>query len=381
MDHVTLSLSRPRMSDGGNMSTGKGPELTQPSAPTKVPTVLNMQMTLPPGGMATQAIHAQQEIVLRDLDVKATGPALIRIHLTETLDPNVQTIHLPVQSFQDYLNQELPAHLSALVGEERTDWERKNGALLEAADAGDDEAFFDLLARDPRHLTSDQTLRRVLTWRTEIDHYYRVYNFKASQFWAGAEERAAAQHRMEQAKACLRRLGQCQLVLFDQRGQRPLPPAGQVRGIYYGLLCVLHGLRVLHKDCEKNRVSSVQCEEWLARFVRGLTTLSGESLFLPYVVAASYLLTKPEVQTLTGQSRTPLSMLCGGQDLTPSDTARALTAAVFEVSTASIERLCAEPAPIPLSSSETECCFLAGRPEFALLDFPEVQALRATLFC
>jgi hypothetical protein len=363
------------------MSTGKGAELVQPSAPTKVSTVLNVQMTLPPGGMATEAINAQQEIVLRDLAVKATGPALIRIHFTETSDPNVPTTHLPVQSFQDYLEHELPLHLSALVDEEPTEWERKNGALLAAVDAGDDEAFFDLLARDPRHLSSERTLRRVLTWRTEIDDYYRFYAYKASRFWTGAAERADAQHRMEQAKTYLHRLGQCQLELSDHRGKRPLPPAGHVRGIYYGLLCAIQGIRTLYKDCEKNRMSPAQCEEMLARFVRGLMMLRGDSLFLLYVVAASHLLTEPEVQTLTAKSGTPLSLLCSGQDLTPSDTARALTAAVFEVSEASIERLCAEPAPIPLSSTGTERWFLAGRPEFALLDFPEVHALRTTLSC
>lgn len=361
------------------MSTGSGPALTQPSGPTKVPTVLNVQMTLPPGGTAIWAVDAQREIVLRDLAVKATGPALIRIHLTETSGSDVTTIHLPVQSFQDYLEQELPLHLSALVGEERTEWEQKNGALLEASDAGDDEAFFNLLGRDPRHLTSERTLRRVLTWRTEIDHYYRSYDYKASRFWTAAEERAEAQQHMEQAKTCLHRLGQCQLALSDQRGKRPLPPAGQVRGIYYGLLCVLQGLRALYKDCERKHLTSAPCEEVLVRFVRGLMTLRGGSPFLLYVVAGSHLLTEPEVQTLTAQSRTPLSLLSGGRDLSPSDTARALTAAAFEVSEGSIERLCADPAPIPLSSSETECCFLAGRPEFALLDFPEVQALRVTL--
>lgn len=363
------------------MSTGKGPELTQPSTPAKVPTVLSVQMTLPPGGTATQAVKTEQEIVLRDLAVKATGPALIRIHFTETSDPHVPTIHLPVQSFQDYLEQELPLHLSALVDEERTEWEKKNGTLLEAIDAGDHEAFFTLLGRDPRQLTSERTLRRVVTWRTEIDHYYRFYAYKASRFWTGAEERADAQHRMEQAKTYLHRLGQCQLALSDHRGRRPLPPAGHVRGIYYGLLCVLQGLRALYKEYEEKRVSSAQSESLLVRFVRGLMTLSGDSPFLSYVVAASHLLTEPEVQTLTAQSRTPLSMLCGGHDLTPSDTARALTAAAFEVSAGSIERLCAEPAPIPLSSTETEHWYLAGRPEFALLDFPEVQALRATLSC
>ena len=150
------------------MSTESGPELTHLSAPTKVPTVLRVHMTLPPGGTATRGVNIQREIVLQDLAVKASGPALIRIPLTETSDPDVPTIHLPAQSFQDYLEQELPMHLSALVGEERTEWERKNGVLLAAADAGDDEAFFELLGRDPRHLTSERTLRRVLTWRTEV---------------------------------------------------------------------------------------------------------------------------------------------------------------------------------------------------------------------
>ena len=346
---------------------------------TKVPTMLRVQLTLPPGDTVTWSLDAQQELVLGDLAAKATGPALIRVHLTETPDPAVPKIHLPIQSFHDYLEHELPLHLSALVGEEKTAWERKNERLLVEADAGHDESFFALLARDPRQLTSERTLRRVLTWRTEIDHYYCAYACKASQFWTGPEDRVNAQHRMEYAKGSLRRVGQCQLTLSDQRGQRPLPPAGHVRGIYYGLLCVLQGLRVLNKDYEKARVNSGQCETQLQRFVQGLMVLRGDSLFLLYIVAASHLLTEPAVQNLTSKSRAPLSMLCSGQDLTPSDTARALTAAAFDVSEASIERLCAELAPIPLSSSETECCFLAGRPAFALLDFPEVQALQASL--
>jgi hypothetical protein len=363
------------------MSKRKGPEVTRPTAPTKVPTVLTVQMTLPPGGEATQTFKSQQEIVLRDLAVKASGPALLRIRLTQALDPHVQSMHLPVQSFQDYLQQELPLHLSALVDEARIEWERKNGALLAAADAGDHEAFFELLGRDPRQLISERTLRRIITWRTEIELYYRAYAYKASQFWTDEEERTEAQHRMEQAKESLRRVGESQLALFDQRGKRPLPAAGHVRGIYYGLLCVLQGLRILYKQSEKERVSPAQCEGLLVRFVGGLMTLRGDSLFLSYVVAASRLLTEPQVEHLTAQSATPLSMLSVGHDLSPSDTARALTATAFDVSAASIERLCAEPAPIPLPSPETERWFLAGRPEFVLLDFPEVQALRATLSC
>lgn len=361
------------------MSNGTGPELSHPSTPTKVPTTLTVHVALPPGGTTTLAVNTDRDIVLRDLATKATGPALIRLHLAETSDPDVTTIHLPAQSFQDYLAQELPMYLSALVGEEQTEWERKNGELVQAADAGDDEAFFTLLARDPRSLTSERMLRRVLTWRTDIDHYYRCYGYKASQFWTGAEASAEAQRDMEHAKDCLRRLGQCQLELSDQRGKRPLPPAGHVRGIYYGLLCLLRGLRDVYKDCEEEAARPAQCEHTLGRLVQGLMTLRGDSAFLPYVVAASHLVREPGVQALTGQSSTPLSMLVGGQDLTPSDTARALTASAFQVSEASVERLCAEPAPIPLPSPETERWFLAGRPEFALFDFPEVQALRVTL--
>ncbi|MEP6960040.1 MAG: hypothetical protein ABI980_15035 [Nitrospirota bacterium] len=361
------------------MCPGTGPEPTQASTPTKVPMALALQKTLPSGGTATFVVESELESVLEDFAAKATGPAVIRIRRTETPESDVQTIRLPDQSFQDYLEEELPIHLSALVGEEQTEWERKNATLLAEADAGDDEAFFALLARDPRHLKSEQTLRRVLTWRTEVDHYYRMYDFKASRFWTGAEDRAEAQQRMEHAKESLRRLGQCQLTLSDHRGKRPLPPAGQVRGIYYGLLCLLQGLHTRYKDYEKTYANAAQCEELLAKFVRGLQTLRGDSLFLPYVVVASHLITEPEVLNLTAESATPLSQLSGGRDLTPSDTARALTAAAFDVSEASIERLCAELAPIPLPSTEEEECWFVGRPEFALLDFPEVQALLLTL--
>lgn len=363
------------------MSTGKEPDVRRPTTLTNVPTELHIKMELPPGGRATQTFTSQQELLLHEVSMTATGPALIRIKLTQALDPAVPTRELPVQSFQEYLEQELPVHLSALVDEERTEWERKNGALLTAADAGDHEAFFELLGRDPRQLTAERTLRRIITWRTEIDLYYRSYAYKASQFWSGEEERAEARHHMEQAKTYLHRIGQSQLTLLDQRGKRPLPPAGHVRGIYYGLLCVIHGIRTLYKEREK-RMNPVQREHVLGRFVGGLKTLKGDSLFLTYVVAASHLLTEPQVDTLTGSSSTPLSMLSVGPDLSPSDTARVLAAAAFEVSEDSIERLCAAATPIPLPSpDQTERWFLAGRPEFVLLNLPEVQALRATLSC
>ena len=247
---------------------------------TKVPTVLKVKVDLPPGGTETLAINTQLEVVLRDIAATATGPVLLRILKDDTAGSDTPTVTLPPIGFSEYLEQELPVHLADLVGEEQEDWRKVNGELAQRAEAGDDDAFFTLLARDPRHFTSEQTLRRVLTWQTEVSNYYRDYNSKASQFWIDGEARAEAQQRMEYCKQCLRRLGQCSLELYDRRGKRPLPPAGHVRGIYYGLLCVLQGLREVYKACEDRRYRQTQCEHVLDTLVRGLMKLQVSSPFL-----------------------------------------------------------------------------------------------------
>ena len=90
---------------------------------------------------------------------------------------------------------------------------------------------------------------------------------------------------------------------------------------------------------------------------------------------------QPEIQNLTGRTDLLWHHLLCGQDLMPSETARAVTASAFEVSEGSIERLCAESAPIPLPSSKIESVFLVGRPDFALLEFPEVRPLWESLLC
>ena len=50
------------------MSNGKGPEVSHPSTPTKVPTSITVQVTVPPGGTETRAIHTTRDVVLRDLE-------------------------------------------------------------------------------------------------------------------------------------------------------------------------------------------------------------------------------------------------------------------------------------------------------------------------
>ena len=148
-----------------------------------------------------------------------------------------------------------------------------------------------------------------------------------------------------------------------------------MRGIYYGLLCVLQGLREVYKACEEKRYTQTQCEQALDTLVRGFMPLQGRSSFLIYIVAASHLLMQPEMQNVTGRTDSLWDHLLRGRGLAPSETARVVTASAFEVSEDSIERLCAESAPIRLPSSNTEFVFLVGRPDFALLEFPEVRPL------
>ena len=59
----------------------------------------------------------------------------------------------------------------------------------------------------------------------------------------------------------------------------------------------------------------------------------------------------------------------------PTPAARALTAAAFEVSTDTVERLAAKPVAIPLESTQEEYVLLAGPLTYDLLEFPELKPL------
>jgi hypothetical protein len=217
-----------------------------PAPPAKVPTSFGFELTLAPHGSKTVAFHGDQDVLLSGMSANAAGPAVVEIKMTNAPPAGTPVLPIPGSTFTEYLERELPVHFAAAAGEELSQWVEKNRVLTDAACAGDDEAFFDLLARDPRQLASELTLGRVITWRTEVDEYNRFFRFKASRFFAPAGAAADAQHRMEEARKKLGRLGASQLELYDQRGKRPLPPAYLARGFYYGLLCLLQGLRASH---------------------------------------------------------------------------------------------------------------------------------------
>jgi len=184
---------------------------------------------------------------------------------------------------------------------------------------------------------------------------------------------------MEAARKRLTQLGTSQLHLYDQRGKRPLPPAHLARGFYYGLLCLLQGLRAICTDRQNGGIRPRQIETELSNLLGGLATLEGASPFLPYVRLAVRLVRDPEILTDAGFGDLQLAELVGTRDATPSDTARVIAAAALEVSIDTIERLAAQPAPLPLPAPAGVQRFVVGPPTFKLLDFPEVQALVALL--
>ena len=307
----------------------------------------------------------------------------IRLKKKAASPPNTQVVDQSQETFQAYVEQELPEHLAMLVEEERNQWEATNQQKSQAAESGDDEAFFSLLARDPRFLQSECTLRRILTWRTQIDTYNRYFRnqTKGSQFWQTDSVRHdETRQAMQQAEENLRRLGQSQLTLYDQRGKRPLPPADKVRGIYYGLLCLLNGLRQLHKDLKSIGLSTSRIEELITNFVAALKSLHGTSPFLPFIIAGAYLISDRDLRTKANFHEPSLNSLFLRQGVTPSNTAKDFTAAALEVHVSTVERLCALNQPILLASTPEEDVYLGGCPNFDLFqDFPEIPLPKSLL--
>lgn len=360
------------------MAEEQGPEV--PSAPTtKVPTAFGFEVTLTPNGSETVTFRGDQDVLLSGISGRADGPLIVETQVTDTPPAGTPVLSIPGGTFTEYLELEFPTHLAAAAGEELAEWTEKNRVLTDAAGAGDDEAFFELLARDPRQLASQLTLGRVVTWRTEIEHYNRHFRFRASRFLVPSAATADAEHRMEEARKKLGQLGASQLRLYDQRGKRPLPPAHIARGFYYGLLCVLQGLRAMCSEKQDAGIRPRQLETAVSEFLGGLASLQGASSFLPYVRLAIALMRDREILTDAGLGDLTLVELVGTRGATPSDTARVIAAAALEVSEDTIERLAAQPAPLPLPPRGDRQRWIVGLPTFKLLDFPEVHALLARL--
>jgi hypothetical protein len=357
----------------------RDPSVESTPSPTMVPTAYGVELTVPPDGTASFTIPVAEDMILDGITATAQGPAVVRLRVAGSAAAGTPAVETPGATFTDYLGHELPAHLAAEAGETLEGWQARNAQLAEAATDGDDDAFFELLSRDPRELASELTLRRTLTWRTQIQRYVRFYRFKPSRLVTTGEGTATAQRQADQARRSLARLAESQIRPFDLRGQRPLPPPGPVKGTYYGLLCVLQGVREWAQEQQRAGMPAARLEERVGAVMTALAALQGSSPFLPYVALAAELIGDATILDRAGLAGETPFTLVGTRGATPSHLAQALTAATFEVSPDTVERLCARSVVIPLSRTDTEWVVLVGRPAFALLEFPEVQALLTTL--
>jgi hypothetical protein len=209
----------------------------------QMPGVLGFDETLAPHESKTVVLQIppDYDFVLHCVTCRSAGPVLLK---TEVVQPpkDRHPEPQPPQPFTAALEAEYPGHLAALVGETLEEWTQKNTDLTQRAWAGDDQAFFDLIRRDPRVVGSPLTVAKVVSWRTELEVFAKYRNLKGSRLFPLTKLKEG-RAKMEAAKKNLRRLGEVHIAFYDQRGKKPLPPPGVVKGLYYAFLSLFAGLK------------------------------------------------------------------------------------------------------------------------------------------
>jgi len=343
-----------------------------------MPGNLSADLTLAPGEIKTLAIQIppDYDFVVDLVTCRSDGPVLLKLGVSGPPGMSAPPAS-PSDALRHALQNEYPGHLAALVGESLDDWTSKNEILTERATGGDDDAFFELIGRDPRAIGSELAVGRLVSWRTELERYSSYYNLRESRLipptrldWARA--------RMEAAKKNLRRFGEVHIVAHDQRGKKPLPPAGVAKGLYYAFLCLFTGLKQEFTARIVGRAETARDE--VLGIVRGLQTVPhSPDSFLVYVAWAARLLDELNIgdqKALTGEN---FLNWVGPYSQNPSETALELTALVFNVSPRTVERLKETDQIIPWAGPGGELYAIGGRPNYELCQFPEAQqVMRST---
>jgi len=357
------------------MDEGKKPEESR----IQMPGVLSLQASLAPSETQTQCLQIppDYDFLLHRITCQSDGPVLLTFEITPGAKSPGSTAQTD-RAFTDALQTEYPSHLAALAGESPAEWTRKNAILGQRAAAGDDEAFFDLIARDPRVVGSTLTVAKVVSWRTELEGYAKYLKLKGSKLFplTGLEE---ARVRMEAAKKNLRRLGETHIAFHDQRGKNPLPPPGVVKGLYYAFLCLIAGLK--HEfQMRVSRDNENKARRDLLALVAALKNLQTQSdSFFIYIAWAVGLLDQIRIGEVPGLSRTTLLTLVGPQSSKPSELALDLTGQVFEISRNTVETLKESDDVIIWTGPPGKVYGVGGRPNFDLAAFPEFQHVMRSL--
>jgi hypothetical protein len=352
-------------------------EDSQKPAPSEsriqMPGVLGFQETLAPHESKTVVlpIPPDYDFVLHRVTCRADSPQLLKIEVVQPPDAR-RPEPRPSQPFTAALEAEYPGHLATLAGETLEEWTQKNTDLAQRARAGDDQAFFELTGRDPRVLGSELTVAKVVSWRTELEVFARYLNLKGSRLFPLTKLKEA-RAKMEAAKKNLRRLGEVHVAFYDQRGKKPLPPPGVVKGLYYAFLCLFAGLKQEFRN-RATRDGSEKARRDLAALVKALKGLRAQpDSFFIYIVWALRLLDQLHIGGAQGLGEDNLHNVVGPKSSTPSEMALDLTAQVFEIGEQTVETLKESEEIIPWRGPQGETYAVGGRPNFDLISFPEVQ--------
>ncbi|MFZ1060388.1 MAG: hypothetical protein WAP47_14475 [Candidatus Rokuibacteriota bacterium] len=319
-------------------------------------------------------IPPDYDFLLHRVTCRSDGPVLLKTEVVQ--HPNARHPEpQPPQPFTAALEAEYPGHLAALEGETLEDWTKQNADLSQRARAGDDQAFLDLIRRDPRAVGSELTVAKVVSWRTELELFAKYLNLKGSRLFP-LTKLEEARAKMEAAKKNLRRLGEVHIAFYDQRGKKPLPPPGVVKGLYYAFLCLFAGLkqefqlRVTRDGLEKARRDLLA----LVKALKGVQ-VQPDSFFI-YIAWGVRLLDQLRIGAAHGLVKDNLLNVVGPRSSKPSEVALDLAAQVFEISDHTVETLKESEEIIPWTGPQGEICAVGGRPNFDLASFPEFQAVK-----
>ncbi len=352
-------------------------ENNQKPAPSEsrvqMPGTLAFEVTLAPHESRTLVLQIppDYDFVLHCVTCRSDGAVLLK---TEVAQPPAgrPSEPQPPQPFTGALEAEYPGHLAALVDETLEKWTQKNADLTQRAWAGDDQAFLDLIRRDPRVVGSQLTVAKVVSWRTELELFAKYLNLKGSRLFPLTKLKEA-RAKMEAAKKNLRRLGEVHIAFYDQRGKKPLPPPGVAKGLYYAFLCLFAGLkqefqfRVTRDGLRKARRDLVA----LVKALKGVQ-VQPDSFFI-YIAWGLRLLDQLRIGDAQGLAEDNLLNVVGPRSSKPSEVALDLAAQVFEISEHTVEALKESEEIIPWMGPHGEIYAVGGRPNFELASFPEVQ--------
>ncbi len=339
----------------------------------QMPGVLGFNETFAPHESKTLVlpIPPDYDFVLHRMTCRTDGTLVFKSEGGPPPEPR-RSEPQPPQPFTAALEADYPGHLAALVGEPLEEWTQKNADLTQRAWAGEDQAFLDLIRRDPRVLGSPLTVAKVVSWRTELEVFAKYRNLKGSRLYplSHLEE---ARAKMEAAKKNLRRLGEVHIAFYDQRGKKPLPIPGVVKGLYYAFLCLFAGLKQeFQRRVTRDGLDNARRD--LLALVKALKGLRAQpDSFFTYIAWGLRLLDQLRIGSAQGLGQDNLLNVVGPKSSKPSEVALDLTAQVFEIGEQTVETLKESEEVIPWRGPQGEAYGVGGRPNFDLTSFPEVQ--------